>query len=350
MHFDFLLIGQGLAGALLAHFLQNAGASVAIIDDAQRGGASVEAAGLINPITGRRFAKSWRIDELIPFAEHTYAELEAQFQQPFFQYRPIIRALFSAKEDNDWVARAGESFFSKYLKEASDEGPLRGFIQPAYGFGQIEGSAQVEVAALLSAFSARSKQEGRLIQANFDHSKLILEKGKARYESLLADRVVFCEGYGLHKNPFFNYLPMEGNKGEVLLVRIPGFPREVIFKHKVFIAPFGGDLFWIGASYLREFTDELPSAGERERMENHLRRALKTPFTVVDHRAAIRPTVPDRRPLLGLHPEYPQLAVFNGLGTKGSSLAPFWGAHFADVLLQGVPLDPEVDIRRFRNN
>ena len=349
MHFDFLLIGQGLAGAMLARFLKKAGASVAVIDESHRESASAEAAGLINPITGRRFAKSWRIDELIPFAEKTYGELGSQFRQPFFQYRPIVRALFSAKEDNDWAARAGEPFFSKYLKEASDEGPLRGFIQPVYGYGQIIGACQVEVADLLSAFAAWGLEEGWLIQANFDYSKLKLEKGKAQYEGLQADRVVFCEGYGLHKNPYFNYLPMEGNKGEVLLVRIPDFPREVIYKHKVIIAPFAGDRFWVGASYFREFEDGLPSAGERERLESHLRHALKTSFTVEDHRAAIRPTVPDRRPLLGIHPKYPQLAVFNGLGTKGSSLAPFWGAHLAEVLLKGVPLDPEVDIRRFLN-
>ncbi len=349
MHIDFLLVGQGLAGVMLAHFLQKAGASVVVIDDAHRGGASVEAAGLINPITGRRLAKSWRIDELFPFAENTYAELEAQFQQPFFRRRPIIRALFSAKEDNDWAARASDPEYSKYLYEGVWDNPIRDFIQPAYGFGQITGAGQVEVAALLSAFSTRGLQEGWLIQGNFDHSKLQLENGKALYEGLQPDRVVFCEGYGLHKNPFFNYLPMEGNKGEVLLVRIPGFPRDLIFKHKVFIAPFAGDRFWVGASYLREFADEWPSSSERERMVSFLRQALKVPFTVEDHRAAIRPTVPDRRPLLGIHPAYPQLAVFNGLGTKGSSLAPFWGAYFADVLLNGAPLDPEVDIRRFQN-
>ncbi|MBK6948445.1 MAG: FAD-binding oxidoreductase [Haliscomenobacter sp.] len=325
MHFDFLLIGQGLAGSLLAHFLKKAGASVVIIDDAHCGGASAEAAGLINPITGRRLAKSWRIDELIPFAEKTYAELEAQFRQPFFQRRPIIRALFSAKEDNDWAARARNPEYSRYLMEEPVEGPILDFIQPAYGFGQIRESGQVEVAALLSAFAAWGFGEGWLRPGHFDYSKLILENGKARYEGLQAERVVFCEGYGLHRNPFFNYLPMEGNKGEVLLIRIPGFPRDWIFKHKVFIAPYTGDRFWVGASYLREFEDALPSARERERLENVLQRALKAPFVVEDHRAAIRPTVPDRRPLLGIHPEHPQLAVFNGLGTKGRLWRRFGG-------------------------
>lgn len=51
---------------------------------------------------------------------------------------------------------------------------------------------------------------------------------------------------------------------------------------------------------------------------------MKIPYNVVEHKAGVRPSVSDRRPVLGPCKDYEQLVVFNGLGTKGVSLAPFF--------------------------
>ncbi|HBA65740.1 MAG TPA: FAD-dependent oxidoreductase, partial [Methylococcaceae bacterium] len=59
MDIDFLIVGQGLAGSLLAFELIQRNAQVMVVDDG-RENASEVAAGLINPVTGIRLVKSDR--------------------------------------------------------------------------------------------------------------------------------------------------------------------------------------------------------------------------------------------------------------------------------------------------
>ncbi|MEL6925977.1 MAG: FAD-dependent oxidoreductase, partial [Bacteroidota bacterium] len=107
------------------------------------------------------------------------------------------------------------------------------------------------------------------------------------------------------------------------------------------------DCYWIGSTYEREFEDEQPTAHGKAHLAEALENILSVPFEILEHRAAIRPTVMDRRPLLGTHASYPQLSIFNGLGAKGASLGPYWSNEMADFLVLGKPLHPEVDIQRF---
>jgi glycine/D-amino acid oxidase-like deaminating enzyme len=75
---------------------------------------------------------------------------------------------------------------------------------------------------------------------------------------------------------------------------------------------------------------------------------LKMPFEVVDHLAAIRPTVRDRKPYLGSHTLHENIHIFNGLGAKGSSIGPYFASHFADWLNGETELDKEVNIKRLK--
>jgi glycine/D-amino acid oxidase-like deaminating enzyme len=343
---DFLIVGQGLAGTMLAFFLRRRGAGVFIVDAEHSGSASWVAAGIINPITGRRFARSWRIAELLPFAVDTYRALEQELGVSILHERPVVRALFSAKEDNDWQARAADPDFAPYM---AAEGPLPScadFCHPVFSCAWTRQSAQVNTINLLGAFSQRAVEEGWLRRERFAYDALNLEAGGVRYRDIQARCIVFCEGIGVQQNPYFPHLPVEGAKGEVLILHIPGFPEDAILKHKVFLAPLGQGLFWAGATYDWGCPDDLPTQEKKAFLLDQVRAILQVPFEVVDHRAAIRPTVKDRRPLLGRHPQFPQLALFNGLGTKGASLAPYWANHFADVLLSSAPLDPEVALGR----
>lgn len=347
MKTDVLIVGQGLAGSFLAHFLRQAGLQVLIIDEQRKGSASAEAAGLINPITGRRYVKSWRIDELIPFAKEAYQVQEDSLGISCFHNRSIFRAFFSAKESNDWWARASDPGFEHYFASESDSGPFERTCRPVHSYGAVRKSAQVDVRLFLEAFAAKAAREGWLLQERFVYADLECTPQAVHYRDIKADYVVFCEGFGLRGNPFFQGLPMEGAKGEVLIVRIPGFPMDAVLKHKIFIAPLGRELCWVGATYERVFQHSGPSPEQAVFLENQLREILMLSYEVVGHRAAVRPTVRDRRPLLGFHSTYPRLVIFNGLGTKGASLAPFWAHHLVQVLVGNTSLDPEVDINRF---
>lgn len=345
---DYLLIGQGLAGTLLAYFLRADGHKVAVLDDAQAGGATRVAAGLITPVTGRHFVKSWRIDELLPFARSTYRALESELEVPLYHERTIIRALHSIEEENNWLGRCADPGYRAYIFDEVDLGAYGDWIVSPHGFGAVKGGAQVEVGTFIEKYREVLESEGCLFSESLDYAKLILTDDGLRYGDIQARKLVFCEGRWTRENPFFQSLPLIGDKGEILIVRFPaGIQFDAILKHRVFVVPLVDGSYWIGSNYDSRFKSDAPTEQGRGWLEENLRRTLTCPFEVLAHRAAIRPTVRDRRPLLGRHPQFPQMAIFNGLGAKGASLGPFWARHFADYLQEKITLDPMVDNGRF---
>ncbi len=345
---DYLIVGQGIAGSLLAWFLQQEGFSVAIIDDGCPNASSRVAAGLINPITGRRFVKSWRIDELLPFARETYRHLEAQLGVKIYHPFEIVRAIYTVQEENLWLERCADPSYQSYVGDAALLGPLAEHVVPVRAFGQVKGGARVALPELLSALAQQWAAQGVLVQVPFGFDRLRLGSSHVVYDNLCARRVVFCGGYRDKRNPLFPAFPLAGDKGEVCIARFQGVPTfEYVLKHKVFIIPLEGGTYWVGANYARRFDNELPTEAGYQWLTDQLRQSLRCPFEVLAHRAAVRPTVPDRRPLMGQHPDYRHVFIFNGLGTKGASLGPFWAYHFVQYLAGRAPLDEAVQWQRF---
>jgi len=344
---DFIVVGQGLAGTLLANFLKAAGQRIFVIDQPNGNAASQVAAGIINPVTGRRFVKSWMIETLLPFAKTTYQAIESQLNIQIYHEKNILRALANPKEENDWLARATEPAYTPYLAEKADPENYGRHLHAPYAFGETKGSAQVDLPELIAAYRADLKANDEFLEEGFDYQAILFQEDGVVYKDYRAKGIVFCEGYGMKTNPFFSDQPMRGDKGQILEIRIPGAGFEKMFKDQVFIVPMPGGQYWVGATYEPRFDNEQPTEAGKEFLQNHLSACLQLPFEVMTHKAAVRPTVKDRRPLLGTHPEYQQLHLFNGLGTKGTSLGPFWAQHMANYLLGQSEIDPQVDIRRF---
>ncbi|RMG83224.1 MAG: FAD-dependent oxidoreductase, partial [Bacteroidetes bacterium] len=330
---DFLIVGQGLAGSMLAWFLAAENRTFRVVDVIKPNSASRVAAGLMNPVTGRRFVKSWKVDVLFPFAQKTYREMGAHFGQTFFHARNILRALYNHVEETAWLLRTGDPAYRHYIREPARLAEFEGKVIPARSWCELTGGGQVDVAELVDAMRGFLKAKDCLDDAVFDFEKLHIAENYVEYGSWRAQKVVFCEGIAGQHNPWFGYLPFLGSKGEVLIVRMPVEPFHRILKHKVFVVPIRGDQYWVGSFYDREDPSESPTEAGYLNLLDKLRASLQVPFEVVEHRAAIRPTVKDRRPFLGLHPEFPALAIFNGLGTKGASLAPFFARQMTRFLL-----------------
>ncbi|WP_425412742.1 NAD(P)/FAD-dependent oxidoreductase [Lewinella cohaerens] len=343
-----LIIGHGIAGALFGYFLEQAGEECIYLDAPDQKAATQVAAGIINPITGRRFVKSWRIDDLVPFAQQLYRKLEQELDIQFYHERPLVRTLFNRGDENNWQARILEDAYQDYFHEPPRLGNIPTLTDPAFSYLEVTQTAQVTIGVLVDALKAKRKEEGRFYEEAFAPEQLVIRENDVQYGDLVADRVLFCEGWRARFNPWFGNLPYGGNKGEVLLIRLPNAQLEQMFKHRIFIVPFTDDLYWVGSTSENQFTSEDPTPEGKAYLQARLEEVLTTPYELVDHRAAIRPTVKDRRPFLGMHPQYPQLGIFNGLGTKGASLAPFWAKHFADYLAFNKELDFAVDIQRFK--
>ena len=346
-YIDYLVVGQGLAGTLLAHFLLLGEQRIKVIDRSMPGATSIIAAGVVNPVTGRRIAKSWRFEELYHFAKTTYHDLENLLGISIWRDRNILRALHNNFEESEWLRRSAYPDYEPFML---DEPDLTGFedrINPPFSWGELQQCAQVAMPELVRVFRQKLQQEGMLSDEDFDYQMVRWQEGRVLYKNLAARKIIFCEGAKAIHNPWFNYLPFVVTKGELLLVRIPGADFRKMLKHHIFIVPLKDDLYWVGSTSRFEFSDEYPSAEQRQWLERELRKTLTIPFEIIDHQAGIRPTVFNIRPFLGLHPEHPELAIFNGLGTKGASLGPFFAKQLVDFLLKNTAIDPEVDIRRF---
>lgn len=344
---DFIIVGQGLAGSHVAWQALKAGYTIHIIDAHHQKNSSLAAAGIINPITGRYYVKSWMIDDLLPFAKKTYLELEDATHTKFFFEKPIIRALFSVKDENNWLGRSIRKGYEQYMGEKVALEQYQDMLQHPYGYGAVLGGGQLQTGVFLNALKSYFKEKKCYQEEKFDYEKLSIEHGKVVYKNLKARQVIFCEGYQVKDNPYFSYLPFDPAKGEVLLVRFPNHSPKSIIKHKLFIVPLGSDnLYWVGSNYSWNFADDSPTPEGLAYLKSKLEEFIKVPYEIVEHKAGIRPATKRRRPLMGIHPDIPEYALFNGLGTKGASLAPYWAKQFIDYLGGGTALDKEVDIQQ----
>lgn len=351
MIYDYILVGQGIAGTILAHFLLQKGKKIAVVDAKHEQSSSMIAAGLVNPITGRRFVKSWLVDKLIPFAKETYQELEKELGIQIFEPKEVARIFNSTKVQNDWIVRSAEQDVQDYIAADFQQDFYTDFLKGVEAGVEFRQSARVRLKDLILTYQQKLQQETTYLEERCDYSQLEVEPNGITYKSLKAKRVVFCEGYQAMKNPYFSYLPFWPVKGEVLLVKIKDYPANgKLIKHGVFIVHWEEDLYWIGSTYDKKFEHTAPTVEERKNLEQRLSDILKMPFEVVEHQAAIRPTVRDRKPYLGQHPGYRNLYIFNGMGAKGSYLVPYFAKQMVAYLEEGGALDKEVNIERIKQS
>lgn len=372
---DYLIVGQGIAGSLLAAALIAQGKTVLVIDNRHHEASSVVAGGDVNPITGQRFVKTWKTEELRAamlimyrdiwlLAENT-AKNEGENQteneevyESFFQERSILRVLHNAKEHNDWQARAAWEAWNGYIGDAQtvDMADFGATFKDGFAIAEILQGGKVDLQNVLHTIKTYLLKSDSLLFNIFNYKYLFNEEKGVKYidtngDIILAKSLVFCEGWqGIH-NPYFNYLPFQLSKGEALVISIDkkyNFGHFIV-KNDITISRLNSGLYWVGATNSFEFVTSKPTENGRAELLTRLQNVLKIPFEIVEHRACLRPTIKDRRPLVGQHPTHKNLYILNGLGTKGASLAPYLVDELVHFLLQNKTLDKDIDISRYAN-
>lgn len=348
---DYLIIGQGLAGTWLSHFLLQKNKSVLLIDDAHPLSASRISSGLMNPITGRKLVKSWKTETLFPFARKHYRQLEERLQTRFCYDRTMIWLLSNVQELNTFWTKSGEVGYKKYFKNIQNQA-FRPAFKNKVGFGEISGAMFVNTLHLLQSYRQYLQQSDAFIEAKFEYKDLVLKEKSVVWKDIEARRIIFCEGHQARFNPYFNWLPFVPAKGECLIIEAKGLDLEQskqIVKNKISILPLGNDRYWVGSTYEWKELNEISTSKALQELTTQLDNTLQVPYQILIHQAGIRPSAKDRRPFLGLHPHHPNIGIFNGLGTKGVSLSPYFAHHFAAYLEGEEALQKEVDIRRHWN-
>jgi len=345
MQLDYIIVGQGLAGSLISYYMIKHGCAVRVYDDRDKPGASSVAAGIFNPFTGRKLVKTWQADMLFPFLRDFYRELENDLGIKLIYFLPMFRPFLSVDEQNEWGAKLYDDRYSEYIDSITSSGD--GFPQVINPLGgmMLKNCGYVDINILISRVRNFLIDRDAFSNNAFDLSELQVQPDEVIYGDYKAQKVIFCEGPWLAQNIFFNWLPLKPVKGEVLEIELSE-QLDFIVNRGVFILPYQGKICKVGATFDQEDISWSVTDGAKQWLEKGLKALLHIPFEITGQQAGVRPAASDRRPLIGLHPEYEPLAVFNGLGTKGVSLAPYLIREFYEFLQNGKPLIEDVAITR----
>lgn len=335
MSIDYLIVGQGLAGTILGFRLIQAGKSIKIIDPDNYSTSSKVAAGIYNPITGKRMVKSWKVDTLYPEITKFYTEIERLLGGHYDRKMTIHKIFNSQEQETDFIVKTGEEQYQNYVGDFGVE-VSPNFKKP-YGSAFIINGGVLDTKAFVKDSRSYFESQNILLDEKLSYDKL------HEYD---ARNVVFCEGFEVMNNPWFCWLPMASTRGEMLVIDAPELPREHIINKGVFMVPRNETEFLVGATFALTTNPVFTEKGLGKLIDK-LEDTIKTSYKIVDKVVGIRPTVKDRRPLIGRHPKENNFFVFNGFGTKGVSLIPYWSKVMVDFLENGKELDSEVNIDRY---
>lgn len=303
------------------------------------------AAGIWNPVVFKRLTKSWLADELISELNVFYTKAEKTLNTSFITQRKYLKLL--GKEEIDfWQKKAGDEM-KDYLDPNITEidHPLQSFA------GRVLQAGNLDMMKFLNTCREYFIDKGIYLEERFDYRHLSIGENVA-YKNYEANTIIFCEGHLIKDNPFFNHIKLKPAKGDVLTIRCPELKCEEILNKGFFIMPLGEGLFKVGATYNWEDLSDTPNSLGRQELEEKWKKIVRFDYEVVKHEAGVRPSVIDRRPVIGKHPVHQQVMVFNGFGTKGVMLTPYFAKQFVEHIYYGKELDNEVDCRRFeiKNN
>lgn len=342
-----LIVGAGLAGSSLTQHLLDKGVEVTLLDKGKNVSSAV-AGGILNPLVFRRMTLSWRIHELLPFAYEFYRQQEERIGGKFLHLVPIRRFFASEQERDFWLKKQDDPNYAPFMQHQSETDANFPDENNTFGTGVVLQSGYVEAAKYVELTQTYYKNAGILKKESMDYTQL--DPQQASYKGVNYDYIVFAEGKDGKYNPWFGELPLQQTKGEVLTVKIPELSQAESRNRKCFMMPIGDGSFRVGSTYgWNTDNTTITEEGKQTILEN-MHTVNHLPFELVDHVAGVRPTVIDRRPLLGKHQDFPRLVIANGLGTKGYILAPLIMKELADHLVEQTELHPETKISRFDKN
>jgi glycine/D-amino acid oxidase-like deaminating enzyme len=347
MQTDYLIIGQGLAGSMLAWALLQRGCRVMVVDQGGENASSI-AAGIINPVTGLRFVANDNIGVLLPAAHKLYANLSQHFNKTLYHPMPMMRLFQNATELKHYQKRQRQSEYLPYFSTCDETFDKVKDWHAPFGYVEQQHTGYLATKTLLDCLHTDFQKRKICIKADFDY-QLALTPTSVTWQGITARRIIFCEGYRSIFNPWFSWLPMQPAKGEILTVQRSSIDASFIYNFGNWLLPIEERRFRLGATFDVDTIDTVPTeAGKQQLLTSFARfyRADNLNDAIIDHQANIRPCTQDKQPILGAHPEIANMFIFNGFGAKGSLQIPWHAEHFVDFLLTHSPLQSACGIHR----
>lgn len=347
MEKKFLIVGCGISGLAFSWHLKKANINFTILDPCESHSASLHAGSLINPITGRKFQLQWNIQSLREKAITFYSELEEFLADSIFKNVEILKIFGNSDSERLWQSEKLNPQIIPFINETYPENLYASSINASSGVFIIKQVLQIHAEKLILDYREKLLQQTILIKKSFDQEKLKINKGKFLYEGSQYSHIVFCNGLAALQSEYFHWLPFKPAKGEHLIIEVKNLAQQFILHKGIFLIPKEENIFWAGATNTWNDLKTNPTYEGKMELENQLKALLKIPFKIIEHKAAIRPTMKDRTPVVGEHPKIKNMFILNGMGTKGMSLAPFYAELLLQHILTKSPLPQEANVLRF---
>ncbi len=329
-HTEILIVGQGLAGSLLSYHLHKKKIAHRVIDIPKAGSASRAAAGLINPIVVKRVTRTWQADTFYPYAHNLYQQLESFLGTRFYYPMPINK-IYGKDDEQFWQHRNQKEGLDDYLSCKAEAELPEGIHQP-YGYGTIHRCARLDMSTLLDSYRQFLKLEMILLETEMNDDEIQLSEEGVRWKHLKAKRIIFCRGSFDANSSFFKHLKWNNTKGELLDVEIAGLQLQTILSKGVFVMPVGPHQFKLGATYAHHWDNLEPTMVKQQELLDKWKVISALPLQITRQITGIRPTLADRRPVLTFLEQYPQVGLFNGLGSRGGLMAPYMAQQMVEQI------------------
>ena len=342
---DYLIIGSGLAGISFSEIAIQNGKSILVLDNSSQNSSKI-AAGLYNPVILKRFSEVGHAKEHLMVMKEFFSVLEKKLNTQVDFKMPILRKFFSIEEQNNWFAASDKVNLAPYLSNQLISKKFESIDSP-FGYGEVLQTGYVDTALLLEKYKYYLITNQLFLKESFDYGLIQEETNGIRYKNIQARHIIFAEGFGMHANPYFQHLPLDGTKGELLIIKAPHLDLDVILNTSLYILPLGNDLFKIGATYNWDDKTALPTEAGKNELVQRIKEIITCDFEIMEHHAGVRPTVKDRKPLVGTYEHHNSIHILNGLGTRGVMLGPAMAKALFENIEYQKPLDRFVDIKRF---
>ncbi|HXD92013.1 MAG TPA: FAD-dependent oxidoreductase [Bacteroidia bacterium] len=343
---DFIIVGQGLAGSILALELLKQNKTVLVIDNADMSQCSRVAAGIYNPIVFKRLTQSWMADKTLPAMFEFFEWTEKLFGVKLIHQTKIARVFSSEQEEVLWKKKAVNEL-SEFI--ASEIHPAKNeyeFLKNDYGF--VTEAGFVDVPNFLEHTKKLLIQSNSFLNGTFNYDDILIKENEIQYQNFVCDKLIFCEGHLATKNPFFQNLKFKPAKGEVLTIYCEELKMNSIINKDFFILPLPeAHCFKVGATYNWVDLSDVTSEEAKNTLIEKINSVIPFSYKIINQQAGVRPATIDRRPIIGMHPTHKNIGTFNGFGTKAVMLAPYFAKHFCNFMFLNRELFLDVDVKRF---
>ncbi|MDR9416086.1 MAG: FAD-dependent oxidoreductase [Gracilimonas sp.] len=358
-HFDFVVLGAGLAGLAVAKTFFDAGASICLVDIKDvASGASGTPLGLINPATGRWGKMVWEAEKCLNSVAEDLQNIAAFSSRNFYKKTGILRPAQDKKmakrmrqnvDDENWPAG-----WCTWL-DKSEVHQMNPNLHCVEGAMWMPEGLTVEVPTYLREKSKLLAENGTLLKTGLGYE--ITESGNNFTLSFIddteihADSLVFTSGYETSESNYWKYLPLHPVKGQVATFESPETENFTYSLSALgYIASISKERFVAGSTYEHHYDHLHPDQDGLKYLKKRLGNVYPSLFEnaeLVSQWAGVRASTPNKKPVVGSHPEKKNVHILTGLGSKGLIYSVYLSQLLWKTVTRQEPLPHMLSVGRF---